>query len=168
MHRDAYGDAYGDAYASCRECGEYAGAALRTIGGLCLCANCADNHHQRGVCSICEQTRPIEAHHIAGRRHASDTIPACLNCHRMLSRQQYQWHPSWRAQPMPARHTLFMLQGALDSLCLWCMRSRAPEHRKIMSMALVVLVLWLTRRLCPERAADIHDLVLMGGARGDP
>ncbi len=154
-----------DEYASCRECGEYADAALRMIGGVCLCANCADTHHQHGVCAICEQTRPVEAHHIAGRQHASDTIPACLNCHRMLSQRQYQWHPSWRAQRRP---TLFMLQGALDSVYLWCMRSRAPEHRKIMTMALVVLVVWLTCRLRPESAADVHDLVLMGGARGEP
>jgi len=149
-----------DEYASCRECGEYADAALRTIGGVCLCANCADSHHQHGVCSICEQTRPIEAHHIAGRRQVSDTIPVCLNCHRILSQRQYQWHPSWRVQRRPL---LFMLQGALDSLYLWCMRSRAPEHRKIVAVALAILVVWLTRRLCPDSAADIHDLRSMGG-----
>lgn len=49
---------------------------------------------QHPVCSLCGETddRCLEAHHIAGRAYATDTVIVCRNCHRKLSDGQ-QDHP---------------------------------------------------------------------------
>jgi len=107
-------------YASCAQCGEYTSAALRMVEGVWLCANCADTHHQHTRCTICAQNAPSESHHVAGRRQSGLTIPVCLNCHAILSRRQYAWDARWRTEARPA---LYIVQGVLDVVCLWCTRS---------------------------------------------
>lgn len=98
-------------YPSCSRCGEFNQHALRTLHRGTVCANCADRRHNRGTCSVCGADGPLEFHHVAGQKQAPDTIPVCLNCHRILSQLQYSWHPSWRTEK---RAGLFRLQGFID------------------------------------------------------
>ncbi|UVS60495.1 MULTISPECIES: hypothetical protein [Nitrosomonas] len=53
----------------------------------------------------------MEIHHLAGRKHASNTVPVCLNCHAMLTRRQCdEWPDFWRGE----RCAAFLLLGFLD------------------------------------------------------
>lgn len=102
-------------YRSCHQCGEYRKPALRKKESN-LCHNCADKTHSHGHCWICRKVDlPIEDHHLAGKKHASRTIPVCLNCHAMLSRRQYQWPDLWRGDPCVG----FLLIGFMDYCALY-------------------------------------------------
>lgn len=64
---------------------------------------------------ICNQDHlPLEQHHLAGRKHAPETMPVCLNCHAMLSRRQYVWTDLWFKEQC----VLFLIWGILDSFVL--------------------------------------------------
>ena len=86
--------------------------ALRRDG---RCFNCADATHQPGECSVCATVAPVEHHHVAGKRHAPDTIAVCLNCHGILSHWQRHW-PADRQRG--TRPELFVMQGWFDVLRL--------------------------------------------------
>lgn len=73
--------------------------------------NCADKTHSRGYCWVCHRDHlPLEKHHLAGRKHASFTVPVCLNCHALLSRRQFEWPDLWRGDQCIA----FLIFGFLD------------------------------------------------------
>ena len=125
-------------YASC-PCGEYHRAALRRLPDGWRCFNCSDTRHRHGQCSVCGAVGPLEEHHPAGWRHCqecapnvrracSHTIPTCLNCHRILSRWQYYWHPTWLTGSRP---DLFTWQGWLDVLHLTQMRCSIPSGEMV-------------------------------------
>lgn len=97
-------------YQSCSRCGEYRKPALRKNESS-LCHNCADKKHRKGLCKICCRDHlPLEQHHLAGRKHAPNTMPVCLNCHAMLSRRQYEWPDLWFKEQC----ALFLIWGILD------------------------------------------------------
>ncbi len=98
-------------YPSCSGCGEFNQHALRFLPRGRVCANCADHDHRRGTCSVCITDGALESHHVAGWKQSPDTIPVCLNCHRILSRLQNSWHPSWKTEKRPG---LFRLQSFID------------------------------------------------------
>lgn len=103
-------------YFICNQCNEYRKATLRKPK-FNLCHNCADHIHRKGLCQICRRDHlPLEQHHVAGRKHAPNTIPICLNCHAMLSRRQYNWPELWLKEPC----ALFLIWGILDCLLLTC------------------------------------------------
>lgn len=105
-------------YANCKQCGEFRKAALRKSEAT-LCHNCADKTHANGFCWICRRNHlPLEHHHLAGRKHASLTVPICLNCHAMLSRRQYEWPDLWRSE----RCVAFLVFGFID----YCVLASAP------------------------------------------
>lgn len=107
-------------YASCACCGEPDRDALRGVGVRVLCHNCADTSHARGSCSICCRRGPMERHHAAGRCNWAVTIPACLNCHAILSaHQRRSWPPDWTTGERPAFAVVVAL---LDILLLWLER----------------------------------------------
>jgi len=162
VHRDAYGDAYGDAYASCRECGEYADAALRMIGGVCLCLNCADAYHRHVVCAICTRYAASEQHHVATRGQNALTIPVCLNCHAILSRRQYQWCPAWRLGPPESRPLLYLVQGVLDVVTVWCERSPVADQSADLTRLLGRAALLLLPYLRPDALRELSALVPVG------
>jgi hypothetical protein len=122
-------------YAICEgdACGEYYTKALSRVDGQVLCANCADTRHARRRCAICDRVAPSESHHVASKRqHPTLTLPVCLNCHRILSRRQYRWHPSWRTGAHPLR---YLIQGVYDVMCLWLERSPVAEQcRELLTM----------------------------------
>jgi hypothetical protein len=47
------------------------------------------------VCVHCNESdsRCLERHHIAGKKHHEDTVILCRNCHRKLSDQQFDHAP---------------------------------------------------------------------------
>ena len=109
----------GNKYHSCEQCGEYRKPAMRKKVSN-RCHNCSVTNHSRGHCTICRQhDLPIEHHHLAGKKHASRTIPVCLNCHAMLSHRQYQWPGLWRGDPCIG----FLLIGFMD----YCVLFTGPE-----------------------------------------
>jgi hypothetical protein len=124
-------------YASCELCGEYQLAALRKQSGMVICANCADHEHRIGPCAVCNRDGPVEQHHVAGKRHAPDTLQVCLNCHAVLSRRQYQYHPSWRSDVRP---NLFLAQGWLDTFAVSVSRAPAGPADKIFVIAMFVVI----------------------------
>lgn len=99
---------------ACRLCGERDAHALRRR--MSMCQNCMNNDRRRGVCCICVKDTPLENHHVAGAKHAPDTLPVCLNCHAILSQLQYGWHPSWGDKDSRTRPGLFLIQGHRDIL----------------------------------------------------
>jgi hypothetical protein len=102
-------------YQSCNQCGEYRKVTLRKNLEPNLCHNCADKTHSQGSCELCHRDHlPLERHHLAGRKHAPNTVPICLNCHAMLSRRQYEWPNLWLSESCP----LFLIWGILDSYVL--------------------------------------------------
>lgn len=151
-----------DDYRSCQECGEYAGAALRAIGGVCICANCADTYHRHAVCAVCARYAASEQHHVATWRQSPLTIPVCLNCHAILSRRQYQWHPAWRAQPPELRPLLYLVQGVLDVVTLWCERSPVADQSADLMRLLGRAALLLLPHLRPDALRELAALVPVG------
>ena len=113
-------------YASCEHCDECTASTLRSVDGHILCENCRDTRHPRRRCAICIQVLPSEIHHVASERQCpSLIICVCLNCHRILSQRQYQWHSAWRSEAHPLR---YLVQGVLDVITLWFERSPAAEQ----------------------------------------
>jgi hypothetical protein len=108
-----------DVYCPC--CGETHRRARRRDG---LCFICGATNQRRGECSVCGKVGPLEDHHVAGRRNAPDIIPACLNCHGILSHYQRYWHPDWLRATRP---NLFMMQGYIDLLHVMEMRADDAE-----------------------------------------
>ncbi len=72
----------------CPFCGEPNILALRQRPYGVICANCEATRHAMGTCATCGIYKPIEKHHVAGRKHWAVTLPVCLNCHAILSHHQ--------------------------------------------------------------------------------
>ena len=75
---------------------------------------------QHPACCMCGETddRCLEAHHIAGRKNASDTSLVCRNCHRKLSDTQKD-HPQQCADdPSMLERIGHFLLGLGDMLVL--------------------------------------------------
>lgn len=77
-------------YATC-DCGESRSAALRKklVNGRVKCRNCTSPRTNKAFCVICEQTAPLERHHVAGHAHKM-TVTICINCHACISFTQLQ------------------------------------------------------------------------------
>jgi hypothetical protein len=149
-------------YASCA-CGEYHRAALRMPLGVMRCFNCSDTRHRRGRCLVCEQSGPLEDHHIGGKRHLPQTIPACLNCHAILSWWQYRWHPTWRTTGGFGAAVLFSVQGILNIAQLRHGRMPAGDWRAS-PIALVLYALRLALRCwLPGVTVNFDYLVMPEG-----
>jgi hypothetical protein len=160
------------AYASC-SCGEYHQAALRRPDGR-RCYNCADTRPRRGLCLVCEQSGPLQDHHPGGWRHClicwpncsrtcPHTIPACLNCHRVLSQWQYRWHPAWRTTGRLETTVLFSVQGLLDMAQLRHNKMPAGDWRAS-PIALVLYALRLALRCwLPGVSVNFDCLVMPDG-----
>lgn len=125
-------------YQSCA-CGEYHCAALRTDS---MCRNCADTEHPRGNCAYCSLIGPIEEHHICGkergRPYSHMTLPACMNCHAVLSQWQQRWPASYRYR---------LALSLIDGLWLYCERHRIPIGHLVLAVATEALHAW---ELMPE------------------
>jgi hypothetical protein len=68
-------------------------------------------------CVVCGSAGPIEAHHVAGRRHSNLTVPVCVSCHRRLSERQYGWDPRWLSpERSPELDSSLVVRG-LSDLC---------------------------------------------------
>ncbi|SFF03427.1 hypothetical protein [Nitrosomonas sp. Nm166] len=161
-------------YPSCSQCGEYRKVALRKpeIG---LCHNCADKTHRKGLCKICRNDHlPLELHHLAGRKHAPNTIPICLNCHAMLSRRQYEWPDLWLKEPC----ALFLIWGILDFYVLTlnpaipfeifseqCVEAMSEVSRKnaigpfslIQIMLFIVVLVWAIKAIPASAIKSIEE-----------
>jgi hypothetical protein len=149
-------------YASCA-CGEYHQAALRRLPDGRRCFNCTDTRHRRGLCLGCEQSGPLEEHHIGSKRHLPQTIPVCLNCHAILSRWQYRWHPTWRTTEGFCAAVLFSAQGILDIAQLRHDRMPAGDWRAS-PIALVLYALRLALRCwLPGVTVNFDCLVMPEG-----
>lgn len=79
----------------CYMCGETRIDAL--TNNCILCANCSYRGKRTRIaqCPLCDALNtPSEEHHIVGRKRNKDAvIVICLNCHRVLSRQQETYWP---------------------------------------------------------------------------
>jgi hypothetical protein len=72
------------------------------------------------TCPYCGEADPrcLEAHHIAGRKFAADTVAICRNCHRKLSDAQAD-HPKVLGEdPNWMERVGHMLDGLADLLGL--------------------------------------------------
>jgi hypothetical protein len=110
-------------YATCPQCGEYRGAALRACG---LCANCTNTEPQSNVgrCWVCRcDNVPLQAHHIAGKQYAAHTTRICINCHSVLSEQQ---RSSLRRHAVQA-----YVQGGVDLCVVWYERSSLRQKARL-------------------------------------
>ena len=73
------------------------------------------------VCIGCDETdsRCLELHHIAGKKHHEDTAIVCRNCHRKLSDQQLDHAPLVNPKPQAELADVgFYLLGLCDLLSL--------------------------------------------------
>jgi hypothetical protein len=148
-------------YAACEQCGEYYRAALRIIGGLVICANCADTHHPRRRCMICARVLPCQAHHVASKiRYPYFTTPLCLNCHRILNTRQYRWRRDGSAERHPIR---YLVRGVLDVIGLWYERSPVAEQCRDLLIMLGQAALYLIPCLHPAALGELNGLGLEGG-----
>ena len=80
--------------------------------------------------------------HLAGRKHAATTIPACRDCHDTLSRRQSKWPEIWLKEGLPARarHVL-MLRGISDVLLLISRHLRNLSDLMLRGISDVLLIL---------------------------
>jgi hypothetical protein len=46
-------------------------------------------------CEICNSDKKLEQHHVRGRKHGTETITVCLECHETLTANQRLWDRSW-------------------------------------------------------------------------
>jgi len=68
-------------------------------------------------CVICGSLGPIEAHHVAGRRHSDLTVPACIPCHRRLTERQHGWDPRWLSETRSPELDRSLIVRGLSDLC---------------------------------------------------
>ncbi len=135
-------------------CGEFYRDALRPTDGGHVCRNCADSHHKRGRCSICSIVAPVEQHHVAGKKHSPITLQVCLNCHAILSKRQYRFHPSWCTESRPV---LFTIQGVLDVVMLWLERSPVSDQCLDLLRMIGQAALSLVPALRPGELVALND-----------
>lgn len=68
-------------------------------------------------CVLCGRSGPLEAHHIAGRRHGEQVIKVCPQCHQRLTERQDLWDPRWQSAGRSSPLDLsFLLRGYIDIL----------------------------------------------------
>ncbi len=70
------------------------------------------------ICGACGEAdyRVLEKHHVAGRKHDSDTVVICRNCHRKVSDDQKD-HPGFQPGSDQLLHAIGMfLIGLADLL----------------------------------------------------
>jgi hypothetical protein len=68
-----------------------------------------------GTCGECDY-RVLERHHVAGRKHHSDTVVICRNCHRKVSDDQKD-HPGCEPDTDQLLHAIgLFLIGLADLL----------------------------------------------------
>lgn len=70
------------------------------------------------ICGTCGERdyRVLEKHHVAGRKHDSDIVTVCSNCHRKVTDEQ-QDHPAFIPAADPVLHAIGMfLLGLADLL----------------------------------------------------
>ena len=75
---------------------------------------------QRPVCCQCGERddRCLEAHHIAGRAYADDTVIVCRNCHRKLSDAQNDHPHPTASDPATLERIGHLLLGLADFFIL--------------------------------------------------
>ena len=69
-------------------------------------------------CALCPETDELlklrfEAHHIYGRKHSSEIIPLCPNCHAKITKRQNELSPKIRAQKLNRDQLIFACTSAL-------------------------------------------------------
>lgn len=138
----------------CSLCGESNALALRQRSRGIVCADCEDTRHAPGVCAICGKHKPIERHHVAGRKHWAVTIPVCLNDHAILSHYQREWLPETEGRS----HLLYVMQGVLDCVALWLQRNPLAAQCKDMLAMIGKALLVLVAYLRPDYAAVLVSL----------
>jgi hypothetical protein len=79
-------------------------------------------------CVTCGRGPPLEANHVAGRRHGDLTVPQCPPCHREFTEGQDLWDPRWQCDVRtPELDEALLLRGFHDLLAI---KSRfAPPSR---------------------------------------
>jgi hypothetical protein len=74
-----------------------------------------ENHDRpkKNECEICNSNKKLELHHIRGRKHGSETITACRECHETLTNNQRLWDRSW-LNPNSENKDAFLERGLID------------------------------------------------------
>jgi hypothetical protein len=64
-------------------------------------------------CEICNSDKNLEQHHIRGRKHGTETITVCHECHDILTANQRLWDRSWLNHNAENKDA-FLKRGLID------------------------------------------------------
>jgi hypothetical protein len=79
-------------------------------------------------CVGCDSLVRTDGHHIAGRRHGNIVVPACVNCHRYLSRLQNRTDPRWQSKKRSSVLDESLLILGIADLCELRAHYRGPAY----------------------------------------
>jgi len=91
-----------------------------------------DSETKKERCDICnsiEEQKYMELHHLAGQKHDTRTVTACIECHHSLSILQQLWDKRWldEGQNKDMQDGFFLL-GLYDMLRLKSRKTGEPEY----------------------------------------
>ncbi|MEM3502850.1 MAG: HNH endonuclease signature motif containing protein [Nitrososphaeria archaeon] len=64
-------------------------------------------------CEICGSDKQLELHHIRGRKHGTECITVCKECHKTLTDNQRLWDRSWLDHESENNES-FLIRGLID------------------------------------------------------
>lgn len=86
-----------------------------------------------GACRVCRRDSvPLQAHHIAGKRYAAQTVLVCLNCHSVVSQ--------WQRQRASRSGVHAYLHGWIDLAMLWYERASADRKARLVALLRTIAV----------------------------